>query len=642
MTMLELTELVRAASPALVGWLLTYALHSTILLGAAWLLAGRAKSHPVREVIWKTALFGGFITATGQTLLAVDPLAGRVTVPAASPVARAEPEPVASFEDASGALAARSTELESPSGSQPAASLPRSAPKLTGRTLVVLSWAGMAVALLGLYGLQRKLFARRIAGRRPVMTHPLAEMLEILSAEVGIVRPIRLTASPALASPVALGSSEIAIPEAALTDLDPDQQRGMLAHELAHLERRDPAWLTAACLAERIAFFQPLNRLARRRMQESAEYLCDEWAVRRTGSGVFLAKCLAKVAEWMDASPRAVPVAGMAEERSHLVARVRRLLDATPFPAAPGRRLLAAASVSTVLIALLAVPGVSLARHQSNPGPTAIPEQSDQSDHDEDAGRPSSPSQDSTRAVIRALLEAVRDPDLEVRRAAIRSLGRYEDPSTAPAFREALRDPDHEIRYAAIEALAELKDRSSVAAIAAALSDDHVEVRRAAADALDDLPAAGARTQLIAALKDPDGEVRANVISALARLKDPSATEALVAAMKDPKPDVRARAIEALHELELPTPPSGLLDALRDPVAAVRHQAAHAVGHYQDARAVPSLRTMLDDSNAEVREAAVEALSEIRTEAAIEALMGALKSKDPKVRRAAADALGQR
>jgi HEAT repeat protein/beta-lactamase regulating signal transducer with metallopeptidase domain len=505
--------------------------------------------------------------------------------------------------------------------------------------VVVLTWAGMAVALVGLYGLQRKLFARRIAGRRPVMTHPLAEMLEILSAEVGIVRPIRLTASPALASPVALGSSEIAIPEAALTDLDPDQQRGMLAHELAHLERRDPAWLTAACLAERIAFFQPLNRLARRRMQESAEYLCDEWAVRRTGSGVFLAKCLAKVAEWMDASPRAVPVAGMAEERSHLVARVRRLLDATPFPAAPGRRLLAAASVSAVLIALLAVPGVSLARHQSDPGPTALP---DQSEENKDTDSPTSPSQDSTRAVIRALLEAVRDPDIEVRRAAIRSLGRYEDPSTAPAFREALRDPDHEIRYAAIEALAELKDRSSVAAIAAALSDEHVEVRRAAADALDDLPAAGARNQLIAALKDPDAEVRANVISALARLKDPSATEALVAAMKDPKPDVRARAIEALHELELPTPPAGLLDALRDPVAAVRHQAAHAVGHYQDARAVPSLRTMLDDSNAEVREAAVEALSEIRTEAAIEALMGALKSKDPKVRRAAADALGQR
>jgi HEAT repeat protein/beta-lactamase regulating signal transducer with metallopeptidase domain len=636
MTTLDLTELVRAATPALVGWLLTYALHSTILLGAAWLLAGLAKSHPVREVIWKTALFGGFITATGQTVLALNPLAGRVTLSAA-PEPSAPPKPIAAFEDASGALAAR-PEMEAAAGNDPAVGAAAAAPRIAGRTAFVLGWAVMAVALVGVYGLQRKLFARRIAGRRPVMTHPLAEMLEILSAEAGIVRPIRLTASPALASPVALGSSEIAIPEAALTDLDPDQQRGMLAHELAHLERHDPAWLTAACLAERIAFFQPLNRLARRRMQESAEYLCDEWAVRRTGSGVFLAKCLAKVAEWMDASPRAVPVAGMAEERSHLVARVRRLLDATPFPSAPGRRMLASASVVAVLIAVVAVPGVSLARHQTDPGLTAVP---DQSEENKDTD-PTSPSQDSTRAVIRALLEAVRDPDLEVRRAAIRSLGRYEDPSTAPAFREALRDPDPEIRTIAIEALAEFKDRSSVGAIAAALRDENVEVRRAAADALDDLPAASARTELIAALRDPDGDVRESVISALARLKDPAATDALIAAMKDPKPDVRARAIEALHELELPTPPPALLDALRDPSPAVRHQAAHAVGHYQDARAVPTLRAMIEDPNAEVREAAVEALSEIRTEAAIEALMGALKSKDPKVRRAAADALGQR
>jgi len=638
MTTLDLTELVRAATPALIGWLLTYALHSTILLGAAWLFASRARSHPVREVIWKTALFGGFITATGQTVLALNPLAGRVTLRAA-PEASAGLQPIASFEDASGALAARSIATEAAEGTDPAVGIPAAAPRLAARTLFVLGWAAMAVALVGVYGLQRKFFARRIAGRRPVMTHPLAEMLEILSAEVGILRPIRLTASPALASPVALGSSEIAIPEAALTDLDPDQQRGMLAHELAHLERHDPAWLTAACLAERIAFFQPLNRLARRRMQESAEYLCDEWAVRRTGSGVFLAKCLAKVAEWMDASPRAVPVAGMAEERSHLVARVRRLLDTTPFPSAPGRRMLASASIVAVLIAVVAVPGVSLARHQSDPGQEANPAQSGQ---EENSGRQTSASQDSARAVIRALLEAARDPDLEVRRAAIRSLGRYEDPSTAPAFREALRDPDPEIRTIAIEALAEFKDRSSVGAIAAALRDENVEVRRAAADALDELPAASARTELIAALRDPDAEVRESAISALAQLKDPAATDALIAAMKDPKPDVRARAIEALHELELPTPPPALLDALRDPSPAVRQQAAHAVGHYQDARAVPTLRTMIEDPNAEVREAAVEALSEIRTEAAIEALMGALKSKDPKVRRAAADALGQR
>ena len=112
-----------------------------------------------------------------------------------------------------------------------------------------------------------------------------------------------------------------------LTDLDVEQQQSMLAHELAHLARFDPIWLTLTCLIEQLLFFQPLNRLARRRMQDAAEYLCDDWAVRRTGSGLSLAKCLVKVAEWVDTSPRVVPVSGMAEHRSQLVARIHRLIE---------------------------------------------------------------------------------------------------------------------------------------------------------------------------------------------------------------------------------------------------------------------------------------------------------------------------
>ena len=73
--------------------------------------------------------------------------------------------------------------------------------------------------------------------------------------------------------------------------------------------RNDPFWLVLACVIERALFFQPLNRIARAGLLHSAEYLADEWAARRAG-GVPLAKALVKVAEWIQASPLGVPVAG--------------------------------------------------------------------------------------------------------------------------------------------------------------------------------------------------------------------------------------------------------------------------------------------------------------------------------------------
>ena len=599
------------ASPDLSGWLLTYLVHSTLLLTAAWLLAPRFRSHRVREMLWKTALFGGFVTATGQSLLQVSPLAGRMTVPARAAFAPAPKSGLSDHKKTDAEFADVTTDdtersassLSSPSSlsSASSASSASAFANLSQEKMLVLSWAIGAALLLMLYLARRIHFARKISARRNVSGEPVSLMLAELCQAAGIARPIRLSASTALPSPVALGSSEIAVPEAALSDLDSGQQRSMLAHELAHLDRRDPFWLTAACIAQQLAFLQPLNRLARRRIQESAEYLCDEWAVRRTGSGVLLAKCLAKVAEWLEASPRSLPVSGMAENKSHLVARVRRLLDGAPFPNAPGRRTLVLASFAVLAVTVLALPGVSLARRQAPSSPRSapvtapseravpitrppsgrgpavapMPGKSWRVDRKDWSGQPA-----DTGRIVAALMSVLKDPDIEVRRAAIRSLANFEDPAAIPALREALRDSD--------------------------------------------------------------AEVRSNAVEALGNLHDAASADAIAALIKDPNREVRANAIEALTELELKVAPAGLLDALRDSDADVRQHAAEAVGHFEDARAVPQLRLMLDDPNGDVREAAVEALGEIRNQEAIEALIVALKAKDAKVRQAAADALGKR
>ena len=366
-----------------VAWLLTYLLHSTILLGGAWLLAAtRAVRSPVaKDALWKVCLVGGLVTATVQTAFPLEGFGQRLWLPDGSAVQEqmATAAPVAAagtWTTAEPAAPRRATPAEERS---PTPYTPRPTPGLSGAPvsapeatstynpqpttglawpLALLGiWTLGAVAMLVRLTLRRARFCRRLGERRELSEGPLVETLESLRAAAGVRRRVHLAVSAELSSPVAMGASEICLPERVLTALGPAEQRAVLAHELGHLVRRDPTWLALGVALENLLFVQPLNRLARRRVQEAAEYLCDDWAARQTG-GLTLARCLAEVATWLQAQRRAVPVSGMAENRSQLVERVQRLLDGAEPRAARGLRLavpVAALALSTVAFA---APGV--------------------------------------------------------------------------------------------------------------------------------------------------------------------------------------------------------------------------------------------------------------------------------------------
>lgn len=146
-----------------------------------------------------------------------------------------------------------------------------SATRLAVGTIAVIACAAIAL-LLSLFWIARRLIlVGRLGDRRMVTEGSLPGILDALRASVKHRERVRLTSSSTISSPVALGAGEIRVPDAVLTDPDAEQQRGLLAHELAHLARRDPLWLDAASLLERVFFFQPLNRLARREFQQVAE-----------------------------------------------------------------------------------------------------------------------------------------------------------------------------------------------------------------------------------------------------------------------------------------------------------------------------------------------------------------------------------
>ena len=71
---------------ATAAWLLTYAVHSTILLGLAWaILRLRGAEPPVADLLWKLALVGGIVTASAQAALDLRPTGSFSVAPAVQP-----------------------------------------------------------------------------------------------------------------------------------------------------------------------------------------------------------------------------------------------------------------------------------------------------------------------------------------------------------------------------------------------------------------------------------------------------------------------------------------------------------------------------------------------------------------------------
>jgi Zn-dependent protease with chaperone function len=399
------------------AWALTYLVHSTLILGLAW-IAGAAlgeRRARLRELLWRLALVVPIVTSGVQTGarslgLIAEPWLGDflIELPSASALQRAEPARSASSEpspapgaaelagardagfgaseprtalgaparagaaglgqspappsaepselpareraaEAAGTAAATEPEAAlwaagtAPTPASPVAErMPSPARSPTRSPVAALPWPSLALATwvlaaaAGLLGLARAARAldRRLGSRVPITAGPLPGALASLARRARLARAPLLTCSPALAAPLAVGwrRPEICLPLRALTDLTRDEQQAMLAHELAHLARRDPVWLLAARSLERLFFFQPLNRLARRELQDLSEILCDEWSITATGRDLALASCLAEVAQWI-VDPRlprrelalAVP---MAAHGSRLRRRVSRILDA--------------------------------------------------------------------------------------------------------------------------------------------------------------------------------------------------------------------------------------------------------------------------------------------------------------------------
>jgi hypothetical protein len=112
-----------------------------------------------------------------------------------------------------------------------------------------------------------------------------------------------------------------------------------------------------------------LNRLARQRLQEIAEFRADDWAVAATGKPLDLARCLTRVAGW---NLPGLPAPAIARGHSGLGRRVHRLLAPQPEAGSATPRSLAWLAAAAILAVAIAAPGFSAAP-PADPAPPAPP-----------------------------------------------------------------------------------------------------------------------------------------------------------------------------------------------------------------------------------------------------------------------------
>lgn len=360
---------------AVLSWLSTYVLHSTILLGSVWLATRLAPQLPdeLQETLWRVALLGGLLTTTWQVACGTEPLAGTVRFEnqiAASPSASLPPESIPSDQLASEATPLFGSEFGplGPRSPRPDAAPAIAPSQVSWFTIGVMTYAGIALLALLHLLIARYRFRREFSDRRLITGGEMPLQLLRLVERAGFPRAVRLTSSDKLTTPIAFGSNqpEICVPTRAIHGLTDDEQESMLAHELAHLIHSDPAWLLACQVLQRLLLVQPLHLLARLHLQRLAEYRCDDWATRHSQNGISLARCLVEVAHWVSpAQPKLAHASGMAAGRSLLRQRVGRILDQPSQKRRP--RLAAAAGLSVLAVSATALPGAAWTNPAATP-----------------------------------------------------------------------------------------------------------------------------------------------------------------------------------------------------------------------------------------------------------------------------------
>ncbi len=359
-----MTALENFVSPALMralGWTLLHSLWQGVLVAgvlAGALLLLRRQRAEVRYLASAGALgmvgvmagitFGVYFNSGGQSGVSSGVMAANATI--ASPLTqKSRPVHLAATVGET-QLASRANERFSANDSRQALPLlatNRPAAKAAWLTaglryfdnhlpLFVVAW------LLGLLAMSLRmvgglLYVRRLRHSR---VRPLEAVwqarLTALAGRAGVSRPVALLESALVRVPLVVGHLRpvILLPLGVVAGLSPASLEAILAHEIAHVMRRDYLVNLLQTVAEVLFFYHPAVWFVAGCVRAERENCCDDAATALCGGdSLRLARALTDLAEWsqsavVPANPRlALAAIG---SRGALLGRVRRLVQRRP------------------------------------------------------------------------------------------------------------------------------------------------------------------------------------------------------------------------------------------------------------------------------------------------------------------------
>ncbi len=157
-------------------------------------------------------------------------------------------------------------------------------------------------------------------------------LLKELCQKLRMDPKIQLLESVKISVPLTIGwlKPVILFPAGMLSGLPADQLEAILAHELAHIKRRDYLFNIVQNVIETFFFFHPAVWAISHRVRAERENCCDDIALQHCQSKLVLASALAEVASFSSRPPFAM---AFGARRYTLTDRVKRIVGMNERPA---------------------------------------------------------------------------------------------------------------------------------------------------------------------------------------------------------------------------------------------------------------------------------------------------------------------